>query len=457
MNAWLRRCRLLAVLPLLLLPALAPLNQPFYPEIPDVETKLKNLETAYPTMVKRVRIGTSTVENRDIYALKISSNVDRQQDKPVWLFVGVIHGNEHMGLKVVMDLAGKLTGEYRTNPDVRKWVDAYDIWLVPYMNPVGYQHRVRGNRPVGGVDLNRNYDFHWANGQPKPDASDYRGTAPFSESETQAMRALYRDIQPWFGITFHHGTGQDGGLIFYPWSSSKGGFNPDRDALRDFAQRYANAAFASRSKGKFCEPVGGGRYALEDPEGEPCGDKQTAQYCRKLCWKPQLSTQGILGQASNWNYAAVGTMDVVVEMTDRAFYLPFMREARGPENEREQATLDIAKEFSRNYLDGIETMFDEFLNPSRSNDAYRASGVTGHVLDKVTKAPIVARVEFQGYASPEIEGRYSNKQFGRFWRFLPNGKHTIWVSAPGYKTHTQQFRLSTNAMKSMRILLEKDS
>lgn len=44
----------------------------------------------------------------------------------------------------------------------------------------------------GGVDLNRNYGYKWGldneGSNPDPCSQSYRGKAPFSEPETQAMR-----------------------------------------------------------------------------------------------------------------------------------------------------------------------------------------------------------------------------------------------------------------------------
>jgi hypothetical protein len=70
---------------------------------------------------------------------------------------------------------------------------------------------------VGGVDINRNYGYQWNatcfSGSPDPSAEDYRGPAPFSEPETQAMRdlALSHDFK--YAISFHSGTE----VIGYPW------------------------------------------------------------------------------------------------------------------------------------------------------------------------------------------------------------------------------------------------
>lgn len=50
-----------------------------------------------------------------------------------------------------------------------------------------------------GVDLNRNYDYCWDcnedGSSSKPCAEDYRGTAPFSEPETQAIKGFVEKYQ----------------------------------------------------------------------------------------------------------------------------------------------------------------------------------------------------------------------------------------------------------------------
>jgi hypothetical protein len=70
---------------------------------------------------------------------------------------------------------------------------------------------------VGGVDLNRNYGYQWNatcySGSPYTWAEDYRGPAPFSEPETQAIRdlALQHDFK--YAVSFHSGSE----VIGYPW------------------------------------------------------------------------------------------------------------------------------------------------------------------------------------------------------------------------------------------------
>ena len=70
---------------------------------------------------------------------------------------------------------------------------------------------------LDGVDLNRNFAEHWnyddeGSGTIISDET-YRGTAPGSEPETQAMIGLIDDIHPEFHISYH----SFGQLLLYPF------------------------------------------------------------------------------------------------------------------------------------------------------------------------------------------------------------------------------------------------
>src|SRR5690606_35297117 len=67
-----------------------------------------------------------------------------------------------------------------------------------------------------GVDLNRNYPKGWGscNGSSGSRTSDtYRGEAPASEPETQAMMKLIQKIRPVFDISYHSYSE----LVLYPF------------------------------------------------------------------------------------------------------------------------------------------------------------------------------------------------------------------------------------------------
>lgn len=61
------------------------------------------------------------------------------------------------------------------------------IVVMPIENPWGFDNEHRYN--ANGVDLNRNFDWHWEDFTGGAAySSDYKGTAPFSEPETQYIR-----------------------------------------------------------------------------------------------------------------------------------------------------------------------------------------------------------------------------------------------------------------------------
>ena len=67
----------------------------------------------------------------------------------------------------------------------------------------------RGNTPVDtcyGIDLNRNFDFHWNNAggaSAAGCASMYRGEKPFSEPESRSIKSfILRKLVYQYDITF---------------------------------------------------------------------------------------------------------------------------------------------------------------------------------------------------------------------------------------------------------------
>ncbi len=106
----------------------------------------------------------------------------------VVLVIGVIHGDEDVGVKVVEELA---TAELP--PGI-------DLWLVESMNPDGQRAGIRHNANL--VDLNRNFPYDWAP-LGAPGDSQYGGSGPASEPETQAIVGFVSSIEPDLVIWYH--------------------------------------------------------------------------------------------------------------------------------------------------------------------------------------------------------------------------------------------------------------
>ncbi len=85
-------------------------------------------------------------------------------------------------------------------------VHGIDLWIVPAYNPDGLAAGSRRN--ARGVDLNRNYPYHWA----PLTGSYYSGPKPASEPETRAMMKFLRKVRPDYILSFHqplHGVDVD--------------------------------------------------------------------------------------------------------------------------------------------------------------------------------------------------------------------------------------------------------
>ena len=122
-------------------------------------SEAKPVRAAYGSVV----IGKS-VQGRPIGAWHLG-----ETKKPKVVLIAGMHGNEPAPTAILRMLRDG------------KSVHGIDLWVVPAYNPDGLAHRSRRN--AHGVDLNRNYPYHWA----PLTGSYYSGPKPASEPETRAM------------------------------------------------------------------------------------------------------------------------------------------------------------------------------------------------------------------------------------------------------------------------------
>ncbi len=196
----------------------------------ELETDLRALEEAHPQIVRLFTAGTS-LENRNITAVKISDNAGLDEDEAGVLFLGCHHAREWISVEVPYLLARYLAENYDLDPAVRALVDRCEIWIIPLVNPDGLEYSInsyrywRKNRRANadgsfGVDLNRNYGFMWGvddqGSSPEAGSAVYRGLSAFSEPETLAVRNLFlqKDFQ---AVISYHSFSQ---VILYPWGYS---------------------------------------------------------------------------------------------------------------------------------------------------------------------------------------------------------------------------------------------
>jgi len=134
----------------------------------------------HPSICRLDTIGHSYNGNL-ILAMKISDNVDAMEGEPRICFDFSIHGNENNGCEIAHYSLIQIVERYNVDPDITRWVNEREIWLVPMDFPDGLIARTRSNG--NGVDCNRNYGLSWGFGS-------NGGSGPFSEPETQCFYFL---------------------------------------------------------------------------------------------------------------------------------------------------------------------------------------------------------------------------------------------------------------------------
>jgi hypothetical protein len=194
-----------------------------------VGERLKALALRYPHLCRLVELGES-LEGRPLLALVIAEALQPADSRPAVLLNGAHHGGELLSVDIVLDAIDVLLGEAEPalGERMQRFVRELVIWCVPEVNPDGVyavlhdsarsdRKNARDNNHNGrvdagdGVDLNRNYPYRWGALGEKGSSSDpkseyYRGPAPASEPETQAMMALSRRERPVASISYHTGT-----------------------------------------------------------------------------------------------------------------------------------------------------------------------------------------------------------------------------------------------------------
>lgn len=247
-----------------------------YTTYEQASARLDQLAKKYPQLAQRVSLGKS-VEGRDIWALRIGKQPEGKA--PGAVITGCHHAREWMTVEVPLDLASKMLDGYARDKDMKKRVDTLETWVVPIVNPDGYEYSRsqdswwRKNRRVNeetgcpkpkppsgdfewptpvGVDLNRNYldparpemyrqpgdtpcsyqddPSHTSDG---PRTDTYRGPRGNSEPETQAMQQLVLGRANIQGVVDYHSYGK---MILIPW-----GYKDEQPANLETYQKVGNA------------------------------------------------------------------------------------------------------------------------------------------------------------------------------------------------------------------------
>ena len=202
-------------------------------------TELRSLESTTPILVTMKSAGKS-VKGRDLWYL-VLTNKDRDIVKPRTLFIANMHGDETVGRELMVYLARHLLTQYGKEQRITNILDNTEVYLMPSMNPDGFENSRRGN--ANGVDLNRDFpDF----------SSDPSDTVNGRAIETADVMNFHGDMMFNLALNFH------GGAVVFniPWDTtpnSNGKKFGDDTIIKALARNYAdlNPSMAQEDGGSF--------------------------------------------------------------------------------------------------------------------------------------------------------------------------------------------------------------
>ncbi|KYK34025.1 MAG: hypothetical protein AYK22_00905 [Thermoplasmatales archaeon SG8-52-3] len=370
---------------------------PGYLDHTQIIEEMYGYESLFPSICKVYDLTdtyglSATYDDNHIYAIKISDNVEEDEDEPNFLMVSCHHAREIVTPVIALYSIDQFTANYGSDPDITALVDEYEIWISPVWNPDGYDYVYyfdnmwRKNRqpysPGIGVDLNRNYPFGWdseCSGSTDPTSETYKGPSSASEVETQTMIEFSND-RHFTKVLDYHSHGQE---VLYGYCCHS---HPFSSFIQSEATDLSNI-------------VGYGGY-IRVPSAE--------------------------GENYEWQIASNGSYANLIET-----HITFQPEYNSAVAEAEQ------------------------LWPGTIWMLERPISVSGHVIDSITGEPLVAKINLQGITFPNDEEFFSEPRYGRYHLFLPPGTYDIEFSLDNYHSQIKQVTVSETSSEILEISLDR--
>ncbi len=222
-----------------------------YYTLAEMIAELDTMRMLYPNLITAKQSIGNTIENRPTYMVKISDNPDITENEPRVSYTAIHHAREPESLMQMIYFMYYLLENYDTDPSVQYLVNNRELFFIPCVNPDGYEYNRQTNPDGGGfwrknrrnngsgiygVDLNRNYGpmNYWnaPNGgsSTSPSSDTYRGTAPFSEPETNNIKNFLAGKGIKNTLNYH----TYGNYLIYPYGALEME-TPDSLIFREFA------------------------------------------------------------------------------------------------------------------------------------------------------------------------------------------------------------------------------
>ncbi|MEA1875627.1 MAG: M14 family zinc carboxypeptidase [Bacteroidota bacterium] len=362
---------------------------PEYHDYQETMDELQDIADRFPNITKLDILGQSVL-GRNLACLKISDNPDMDEDETPILICGAHHGNEVLSVEATLYQINYLVDNYGTDDEVTNWIDNYEIWFVPLVNPDGREAVRRYND--NGVDLNRNYSFeHTATG-------NHGG--PFSEPETQVLRDLTALYPPVMSLTYH----TSGQYVLYSWTHTDDAA-PDSSAMIYLGNIIAESIeYPEGSSTDHYELMQGGRWYFT--AGEYCdymyATHNTLAFTIEM-WTRQNPDGSVIPQVVERNLEGFKTLlrqasksGITGLITDKNSGEPVMAEICIP-------AIDDQGKLSPRLADEAFGRFYRYLSPGTYQFVISSAGYRDIIVDVLITEDELTVMDFEMESGPLLE------------------------------------------------------
>ena len=200
------------------------LNYPTYAELTD---DLTTIASNYPAICKLESAGQS-VRGKELWWIKISDNVNTEEAEPEVHYISTLHGNEPIGTVLCLEFIKYLTAGYSSDTEIQNLINTTEIWIMPLMNPDGYDENSPQRFNANGDDLNRSFP------DPSSSAIDTYWETEGKPPEVSAIMNWALNHTPVLGASFHSGSL----VVNYPFDYTQA-LCPDNALFEYISLKYA--------------------------------------------------------------------------------------------------------------------------------------------------------------------------------------------------------------------------
>lgn len=342
-----------------------------YPTFEGYVKIMNIMAKAHPDLCKIIDIGESVMGRRLLVA-KISDNVELNEKEPEFFSTATIHGDETVGYMLMLRMIYYLLNSYGKDDRITRIVDSMVIYISPLSNPDGTFRN--DNSTVKGATRENANNVDLNRNYPDP----VKGWNEKSwEKETRAFIEFEEKHNFVLSTDIHGGVK----VVCYPWGCIWENIIADDNWYVHVSKEYAENVRAN------------------SPEN----------YLN-------YNTEGIIN-GTDW-YGIVG---------GRMSYLPYFRGCRVLTLELsdpklvKDSLLNVHWDYNK---EALISFFEQTL-----------CGVRGNVVDKLTQAPLKAKIFISNH-DKDSSHVYSYIDNGDYYRPLYQGVYDITYSCDGYISKT---------------------